>query len=183
MIRESIVITTDKRNNVHVAPMGIICNAKQIIISPFVPSQTYLNLKENKYATINFTDDVKIFSDCILGKKKFQIKPAKRIKGFYLENTLSYLEVKVSKYYQDKVRPKFHCKIVNENMLKPFKGFNRAQASVIEAAILISRLKILPLKKIKNEIQYLQIAVEKTAGSNEKIAWKKLMNKMNGKNG
>ena len=72
MIRESIVITTDKKNNVHVAPMGIIFKKKYIIISPFVPSQTYSNLKEYPYAVINFTDDVKIFSDCILGKKKFQ---------------------------------------------------------------------------------------------------------------
>ena len=69
MIRESIVITTDKKNNVHVAPMGIIFKKKYIIISPFVPSQTYSNLKEYPYAVINFTDDVKIFSDCILGKK------------------------------------------------------------------------------------------------------------------
>jgi len=67
-------------------------------------------------------------------------------------------------------------------MLKPFRGFNRAQASIIEAAILISRLKILPLKKIKKEIKHLQIAVEKTAGINEKIAWKKLMNKINSQN-
>tara|TARA_B100001167_G_C16757209_1_gene299342 strand:+ start:358 stop:909 length:552 start_codon:yes stop_codon:yes gene_type:complete len=182
MIRESIVITTDKKNKAHVAPMGVILKKNKIFISPFIPSQTYLNLKEQKCATINFTDDVKIFSDCILGKKKFQIKPTKRIKGFYLEKTLSYLEVRVDKHNEDKVRPKFDCKIVNENMLKPFRGFNRAQASIIEAAILISRLKILPLKKIKKEIKYLKIAVEKTAGVNEKTAWKKLMNKINSKN-
>ena len=67
-------------------------------------------------------------------------------------------------------------------MIKPFKGFNRAQAAVIEAAILVSRIQILPLKKIKKELQYLKIAIEKTAGNNEKIAWKKLMNKINSKN-
>ena len=178
MIRESIVITTDKKNNVHVAPMGIIFKKKYIIISPFVPSQTYSNLKEYPYAVINFTDDVKIFSDCILGKKKFKIKPTKKIKSFYLQETLSYFEVKVSKYYQDSIRPRFNCKIINETMRKPFKGFNRAKAAVIEGAILISRLKILPLKKIKKELQYLQIAVDKTAGSNEKIAWTKLMKKI-----
>ena len=82
---------------------------------------------------------------------KIEIIYKKRIKGFYLEKTLSYLEVRVDKHNEDKVRPKFDCKIVNENMLKPFRGFNRAQASIIEAAILISRLKILPLKKIKKE--------------------------------
>ena len=53
MIRESIVITTDKKNNVHIAPMGIIFKKKNVIISPFVPSQTYSNLKEHPYATRN----------------------------------------------------------------------------------------------------------------------------------
>mgnify|MGYP001158370980 FL=1 len=182
MIRESIVITTDKKNNVHIAPMGIIFKKKNVIISPFVPSKTYSNLKEHPYATINFTDNVKIFSDCILGKKKFKIKPTIKIKGFYLDETLSYLEVKVSKYHKNNIRPKFNCKILNESMIKPFKGFNRAQAAVIEAAILVSRIQILPLKKIKKELQYLKIAIEKTAGNNEKIAWKKLMNKINSKN-
>ena len=178
MIRESIVITTDKKNNIHVAPMGIILKEKKIIISPFIPSKTYSNLKEYPYAVINFTDDVKIFSDCVLGKKRFKVKPTKKIKSFYLQETLSYIEVKVSKYYQNKIRPRFDCKILNETMIKSFKGFNRAQAAVIEGAILISRLEILPLKKIKKEMQYLQIAVDKTAGSNEKIAWTKLMKKI-----
>ena len=87
MIRESIVITTDKKNNVHVAPMGIIFKKKYIIISPFVPSQTYSNLKEYPYAVINFTDDVKIFSDCILGKKKLKFNHQKKKKCFnILEN-------------------------------------------------------------------------------------------------
>jgi len=178
MISESIVITTDKKKNVHVAPMGIIFKKKDIIISPFIPSKTCSNLKEYPYAVINFTDNVKIFSDCILGKKKFKIKPTKKIKSFYLQDTLSYFEVKVSKYYQDRVRPRFNCKILNETIVRPFKGFNRAQAAVIEATILISRLKILPLNKIKKEIKYLQIAVDKTAGSNERIAWTKLMNRI-----
>ena len=39
----------------------------------------------------------------------------------------------------------------------PFKGFNRAQAAVIEAAILASRLHMLPREKIERELGYLQI--------------------------
>ncbi|MCG8378302.1 MAG: DUF447 family protein, partial [Proteobacteria bacterium] len=61
---------------------------------------------------------------------------------------------------------------------KPFKGFNRAQAAVLEAAILVSRLDMLPDEKIDQEIKYLTIAIEKTAGKNEKIAWGWLMEKI-----
>jgi len=57
----------------------------------------------------------------------------------------------------------------------PFLGFNRAQAAVIEAAILVSRLEMLPRDKIEKEIAYLQIAVGKTAGAPEQEAWQWLM--------
>tara|TARA_B100001123_G_C14930899_1_gene875692 strand:+ start:237 stop:776 length:540 start_codon:yes stop_codon:yes gene_type:complete len=179
MIRESIVITTDLENNPHIAPMGITFINKKLIISPFVPSKTYLNLKNNPYAVINFTDDVNIFVDSLMGKKNFDIKPIKKIKGFYLRNTLSYLQIKVIKFINNKTRPKFECKIIKKVSLGSFKGFNRAQSSIIEAAILISRINIIPMKKIKKEINYLKIAIEKTAGKKEKIAWNKLMKKIN----
>ncbi len=60
----------------------------------------------------------------------------------------------------------------------PFKGFNRAQAAVIEAAILASRLHMLPREKIERELGYLQIAVEKTAGPREHEAWRLLVEKI-----
>ena len=53
----------------------------------------------------------------------------------------------------------------------PFGGFNRAQAAVIEGAILVSRLDLLPREKIEREIAYLEIAVGKTAGPAEREAW------------
>ena len=179
MIRESIVITTDLKNKPHVTQMGITYDKNKLIISPFIPSKTYLNLKENPYAVINFTDDVNIFVDTLLGKSNFKIKSTKEIKSFYLENTLSYVEVKVTQFIENKIRPKFECKILKETSLGSFKGFNRAQLSVIEAAILVSRIKILPVTKIKKEINYLKIAVDKTAGKKEKIAWTKLIKKIN----
>ena len=101
MIRESIVITTDLKKKPHIVPMGIIFKKNKIILSPFIPSQTYLNLKDNPYAVINFTEDVNIFVDALLGKKKFKIKPTKKIKSFYLNNALTYLEVKITKFIED----------------------------------------------------------------------------------
>jgi hypothetical protein len=42
---------------------------------------------------------------------------------------------------------------------------------VIEAAILVSRLGMLPAEKIDREMGYLAIAIEKTAGPQEREAW------------
>jgi hypothetical protein len=52
-----------------------------------------------------------------------------------------------------------------------FMGFNRAQAAVVEGAVLVSRLHLLPREKVDSEMRYLQIAVDKTAGAEEHEAW------------
>ena len=60
----------------------------------------------------------------------------------------------------------------------PFTGFNRAKAAVLELAILVSRLGMLPREKIEAEIAYLTIAIEKTAGEEEREAWGWLMQRV-----
>ena len=60
-----------------------------------------------------------------------------------------------------------------------YYGFNRAKSAVIELCILASRLGIIDNKKIDDEIKYLQIAINKTAGSNESEAWEWLLDYIN----
>ena len=55
--------------------------------------------------------------------------------------------------------------------------FNRAANAVLECAILLTRLHMLPRDKIEREIAYLAIAIEKTAGPQEREAWSWLMQK------
>ena len=52
---------------------------------------------------------------------------------------------------------------------------NRAKAAVVEAAILVSRLGMLPREKVESEIAYLAIAVGKTADDADREAWDWLM--------
>ena len=54
-------------------------------------------------------------------------------------------------------------------------GREFAAPAVIEAAILVSRLHMLPREKIEAEIGYLEAAIEKTAGARETEAWVWLM--------
>jgi hypothetical protein len=51
---------------------------------------------------------------------------------------------------------------------------------VLELAILVSRLSMLPREKIEAEITYLSIAIEKTASPDEREAWGWLMEKVEG---
>ena len=78
----------------------------------------------------------------------------------------------------DGVRPRLFCRVVGEGTHAPFTGFNRAKAAVLELAILVSRLGMLPREKIEAEIAYLTIAIDKTAGPEERQAWAWLMQRV-----
>lgn len=107
--------------------------------------------------------------------KNWPLKPAVAINGQVLECALAHSEVTVINVEDDELRPKLFCKVVHSENHKPFTGFNRAQFSVLEVAILISRLGMLPMEKIETEIAYLKIGLDKTAGERELEAWSWLM--------
>jgi hypothetical protein len=178
MIRECIVTTMSEEGKVHIAPLGLIAGGYGWVIAPFRPSTTLDNLRATPFAVANFTDDVLIFAGCLTGKRDWPTRPASRVRGAVLEGTLAHAELEVVTVEEDDLRPRFHCRVVHEATHAPFKGFNRAQAAVIEAAILASRLHMLPREKIENELAYLQVAVEKTAGPREHEAWRLLVEKI-----
>jgi len=171
MIRESIITTLSAAGAPHIVPMGVIWREGAPILAPFHPSRTLENLREHPYAVINHTDDVRVFAGGVTGRRDWPVRPAQTIRGVVLEGALSHQEIEVATVEEDPVRPRFRCRVVNEAGHAPFRGFNRAQAAVIEGAILISRLELLPLEKIEREMAYLAVAVEKTAGPIEQEAW------------
>ncbi len=171
MIRESIITTLSDEGNVHIAPMGVIWRDGTPVLAPFRPSRTLDNLRRHPFAVINHTDDVRIFAGCLTGRRDWPVGPAREIRGAVLEGTLSHQEIAVDRVEEDELRPRFRCRIVHEAMHRAFQGFNRAQAAVIEGAILISRLDRLPPEKIDAEMNYLRIAIDKTAGPSEREAW------------
>jgi hypothetical protein len=171
MIIESIITTVSPDGRPHIAPMGVIWRDDAPVLAPFRPSTTLDNLRQNGAAVINHTDDVRIFAGCLMGRRDWPVRPAARIAGHVLEAALTHQEVVVERVEEDALRPRFFCRVVHEEARGRFRGFNRAQAAVIEAAILVSRLHLLPREKIASEIAYLGIAVEKTAGPRERDAW------------
>jgi len=178
MIRECIVTTLGDEGRVHIAPLGLIEDGDGWIIAPFRPSATLDNLRTTPFAVANFTDDVLVFAGCLTGNKDWPTRRAADIPGAVLDGSLAHAELAVERVEEDELRPRFHCRIVHEAIHAPFRGFNRAQAAVIETAILASRLKMLPREKIEQELAYLQIAVEKTAGPREHEAWRILVEKI-----
>ena len=178
MIQETIVTTQSPEGRVHIAPMGVHVLGEQMLILPFRPSTTLDNLLANGYAVLNHTDDVRVFAGCLTGRRDWPLLPADRVPVARLADCLAHVELQLQQVEDDATRPRLHCRIVHEAIHAPFKGFNRAQFAVLEAAILVSRLQWLPSAKIEAELAYLRIGLEKCAGQRELEAWGWLMEKI-----
>lgn len=175
LIRECVVTTLSPLGRPHVAPLGLIEERDDWIIAPFRPSATLDNLMARPKATASFIDDARVFAGLVTGVKSWPLTdidgwPAPRISG-----ALAHAELEVRGVEEDETRPRFRCRVKRIEMHRPFLGLNRARAAVLEAAILATRLKMLPRDKIEREIAYLKIAIDKTAGPMEREAWDMVM--------
>lgn len=178
MIRETILTTVSGAGRLHIAPIGIIADGDGWIIAPFRPSTTLDNLRAVPYAVANYSDDVRVFAGCLTGRLDWPTAPADQVPVPRLAHALAHAELAVAGVMEDEQRPRFHCRVLRVLSHAPFQGFNRAKAAVVEAAILVSRLNLLPREKIEKEMAYLEIAVSKTAGKPEAEAWNWLMEKV-----
>jgi uncharacterized protein len=171
MIRETVVSTMNESGAVHFAPLGLIAEGDGWIIAPFYPSTTLSNLRSVPFAAANFTDDVRVFAGCLTERSGWPTARCEEIPVLRLAKTLAHAELAVTRVSEDNQRPRFHCRVVRAAAHEPFQGFNRAQGAVIEAAILVSRLRLLPRERIERELAYLQNAITKTASTVEEEAW------------
>jgi len=178
LIRETIVTTAGPGGVVHMAPLGLIADGNGWVVAPFRPSKTLDNLRQVPFAVANYTDDVRIFAGCLTGRHQWPTVASDEIPVQRLAGALAHAELAVDQMTEDEQRPRFHCRVLRLVTHAPFLGFNRAQAAVIEAAILVSRLEMLPREKVEQEIAFLQIAVGKTAGAAEQEAWQWLMDRI-----
>jgi hypothetical protein len=175
IIRETILTTISGEGRVHIAPMGIIADGDGWIVAPFRPSATHDNLRTVPFAVANHTDDVRIFAGCLTGRQEWPTTVSDHVPVPRLTGALAHIELAVIGVTEDEQRTRFRFAVVGRGSHAPFEGFNRAKAAVIEAAILVSRLHMLPREKIEADIAYLGIAVAKTAGAHEAEAWSWLM--------
>lgn len=177
-IVETIVTTTDAAGKVHIAPLGLIEDGDGWIIAPFKPSRTLENLEANPVAVASHTGDVRVFAGCVTGRRDWPTAPADKVEGVRLRDCVSHWELAVDRKTDDAQRPRFHCRIVHAATHNVWSGYNRAEAAVLELAVLTTRLAMLPAEKIDAELKYLEIAISKTAGPREREAWGWLMERV-----
>jgi len=170
-IYETVITSVATDGRVHVAPMGVRYAGERVVLMPFKPSTTLDNVVASGHAVLNIVTDTRVFAGCVTGRRAWPTVAAECIAGQRLACALSHVELELVEHSDDAVRPVLRLARVHAVTHAPFMGLNRAQAAVVEGAVLISRLHMLPMEKIETEMNYLQIAIDKTAEATEHEAW------------
>ena len=171
VIFETVVTTVAADGTPHVAPMGVRYVDDAVVLMPFRPSTTLDNISATGHAVLNLLTDTRVFAGCVTGRRDWPTRPAEKIAGVRLACALRHVELSLAERSDDVQRPVLRMARVHAASHADFIGFNRAQAAVVEGAVLVSRLHMLPPSKVDTEMVYLQIAIDKTAGPEEREAW------------
>jgi len=179
MILEGIVTTVAPDGRVNVAPMGPRVSLtpsgdlERFVLRPFRTAQTYANLKAHGEGVLHVTDDVLLLARAALGPPNPlpPMRPATRVRGWVLTGACRYYEFRVTACDDRAERAEFGAEVVHAGRLRDFFGFNRAKHAVVEAAILATRIGILPLHDVESEYRKLAVLIEKTGGPQEHEAF------------
>jgi uncharacterized protein len=175
LILEGIVVTLDAVGQPNIAPMGPRVNRglSRLVLRPFQTAQTYRNLKSAGCGVFHVTDDVELLALAAIGRLD-PLPELVPIEGFScprLADACRWLAFRVERLDDASERTTIDCRIVMQGELRPFFGFNRAKHAVVEAAILATRIGIIPSDEILAEMKRLALPVRKTAGRQERCAF------------
>jgi hypothetical protein len=171
MIIETIFSTLDEKGNPNFAPMGIEMGMESVSIRPFRTSKTWSNLVANPYGVANLTDNVLAFVECALFDERLPGFAARKIPGVVFQDACSWLELEIMSRAGDRERAELICQILHRDRQRDFWGFCRAKNTVIEAAILATRLTIHGRKEVLEFINKHMRIVEKTGSDIDKEAF------------
>jgi len=167
MIIEGLLTSLDESGRVNVAPMGVVWGEQEIVVKPYRETTTFKNLLATGEVVVNLVDDVRLFVRGALGSPDLPSLPAVVVRGVVLEAACSWRELRVREADTAEPRARFACQVVHRGFRREFLGYNRARGAVLEATILATRTRLLPIDEILAEYRKLQVVVDKTAGAPE----------------
>jgi hypothetical protein len=178
LIVEGVVVTLDAAGAPNIAPMGprVDRAISRLVLRPFQTSQTYQNLKNSGQGVFHVTDDVELLARAAIGSLDPlpALAPLEDFSCPRLADACRWFAFQVVSLDDSRERTTIDCRVVASGELRPFLGFNRAKHAVVEAAILATRIGILPHDEIRQEFERLSVLVQKTAGHQERKAFELL---------
>lgn len=182
MILEGIVTTVDPEGAVNVAPMGPLFESgellrpAQFVLKPFKSARTYRNLVVCPTGVFHVVDDVLLLAQAAVGVAKPQLTPACKVAAPRLTDCCRFHEFRVAKSDVSADRTILYAEVLHTETVRDFAGLCRAKHAVVEAAILATRLHLLPRGDIELALSRLLPLVEKTGGAREREAFDLLTN-------
>lgn len=178
MILEGIVTTLNEDRSVNVSPMGPSVDETMatLLLRPFPSSQTYRNLARTREGVFHVIDDVELIARAAVGlldEVPATEQPSK-VTGAVLSSTCRWYEFRVASLDDSGMRIKLECDVIHAGRKRDFFGFNRAKHAVLEAAILATRLHLLPRDEVQLQWDQLRVIVEKTSSDQEHRAFQLL---------
>ena len=175
LVLEGIVTTLAPGGGPHLAPMGphVTPELDRFTLRPFPTSQTYRNLVAHGEGVLHVTDDVLLLARAAIGvvAEPPPCRPAEVVRGWVLTGACRYFEFRVAAVDDTDQRVRVECETVRRGTLRDFFGFNRAKHAVVEAAVLATRLHLLPPAEVAAEFARLKVIVDKTGGPDELAAF------------
>jgi len=176
LIIEGLITTVDEQGCPHVSPLGPVVDEhlNKWTLRPFKSSNTFQNLRNYSHCCFHVTDDVLTVVSLVL-KKRPQIQLSPKNGVWIIESACQWFHLKVKDWDLSNPRTEATADVVDSEVLRPFWGWNRAKHAILEAAILMTRTHLLTHEYIEEQFAQFQIAVEKTAGENEHVAWNMIL--------
>jgi hypothetical protein len=175
MILESLVTTRTPAGALHLAPMGphIEADFTRLRLRPFQTAQTCRNLQAHGEGVVHVVDDVLLLAQAAIGAvtPAPPTRPAEVVQGWILTQACRAYEFRVVTADPQMERATFVAEVVRVHRQHDFFGFNRGKHAVVEAAILATRLHLLPRADVVAEFARLAVWVQKTGGPTEHAAF------------
>ncbi len=175
MILEGLVTTMNEEGMVNIAPMGPIVDESLtwFRFRPYKTSKTYQNLLQRPTGVFHVVDDVLLLARATIGQ--LDVAPAvfaaNLIEGRVLADACRWYEFDAEVIDDSQSRTDIDARVVFTGKIRDLFGFNRAKHAVVEAAILASRVHILPAEELLRQLAALEGPVQKTAGPRESAAF------------
>ncbi len=183
MILEGILTTINVAGEINIAPMGPIVDAemKRLVLRPYQTSKSFANLQATCLGVFHVVDDVELLAHAAV--EDIMTPPAMTratsIDGWILSDACRWYALRVVTIDAHEPRSRIEVDVVDSGRQRDFFGFNRAKHAVIEAAILATRLSLLPPDEVRREVQRLAPLVDKTGGPRELSAFNFLRDYIN----
>jgi hypothetical protein len=175
MILEGIVTTLNADGSANISPMGprVDEQFKQLLLRPYQTSTTYANLKRTGEGVFHVTDDVLLLAQAAIDRldPPPALVRAEAVAGVILTDACRWYAFRVRSIDDRQPRTEIVADVVDRGGGRDFFGFNRAKHAVVEAAILATRIALLPRAEIEAELTRLTVLVEKTGGPREHQAF------------